>query len=160
MYHSPVLQRSPTADDERLRRDNMALPAAQPPPPYTANSPPNSRLSPYSPTSRSHHQLAYGTHYASRPAALTTSALPFSSGINQSPRHGPLPSPTSNGLNHINTSTYPPRESSNSTYYDPTSEHREGITAWGHSQSSTRSPRQVCTIDAYMSHSQRYPIVI
>lgn len=145
MYHSPVLQRSPTDEDERLRRDNMALPAAQPPPPY---SPPNSRSSPYSPTSRSHHQLAYGAQYPSRHAVSNTSALPLSSGINQSPRHGPPPSPTSNGLSHINTSMYPPREPSNSTYYDPTSEHREGITAWGHSHSSTRSPRQVSTIDA------------
>ena len=134
----------------------MAAPAAQPPPTYTANSPPTARLSPYSPTSRSHHQLAYSTQYSSRPTTSTPSALPLSSGINQSPRHGPAPSPTANGLSHINTSIYPPRESSNSTYYDPTSEHREGTTLWGHSHSSTRSPRQVCTIDASKSH----PIVI
>lgn len=154
MYHSPVLQRSPTDDDDRLRRDNMAVPAAQPPPTYTANSPPTSRLSPYSPTSRSHHHLAYGAQYSSRSTASIPSALPLSSGIYQGPRHGPSPSPISNGLSHINTSMYPPRESSNSTYYDPTSEHREGTIAWGHSHSSTRSPHQVCTIDACKSYTR------
>ena len=152
MYHSPVLQRSPTDDDDRLKRERTAASTTtQPPPSYTANSPTNSHFGPFSPTSRSHPQLAYGTQYPSRPTP-TPSALPLPSGMSQSPRHGPPPSPTSNGLTHINTSMYPPRESGNSTYYDPTSEHREGSMAWGHSHSSTRSPRQVCTIGACKSY--------
>ena len=154
MYHSPVLQRSPTDDDDRLKRERMAASTTtQPPPSYTANSPTNSHFSPFSPTTRSHPQLAYGTQYPSRPTP-TPSALPLPSGMSQSPRHGPPPSPTSNGLTHINTSMYPPRESGNSTYYDPTSEYREGSMAWAHSHSSTRSPRQVCTIDTCKSYQR------
>ena len=137
MYHSPVLQRSPTEEDDRLRRDNLAGTSTQHLPPFSARSPPHSHFHSYSPTNGTHSQPAY-TNYSSRPSSSAAMA-----GINQSPRIGPPPSPTSNGLSHINRSTYTPRELSTSTYYDPTSEHREGQTSWNHSQYPRRSPIQV-----------------
>ena len=138
MYHSPAppLQRSPKEDD-RIRRDSKVTVNTQQLPPYSARSP--TQFVPYSPTNGTHPQSPYN-QTSSRPS---TSAMAMPSGI--SPRLGPPPSPKSNGL-PPNNSAYTQRESSSSTYYDPTSEHREGSQSRGQPQYNIQSPVQVCQI--------------
>ena len=136
MYHGPAppLQRSPREDD-RIRRDSKVTVMTQQLPQYNARSPTN--FVPYSPTNGTHPQSPYNPS-SSRPS--TSGAMPMLSGI--SPRLGPPPSPKSNGL-PTNSSIHIQRESSNSTYYDPTSEHREGSQTRSQSQYNIRSPVQV-----------------
>ena len=68
----------------------------------------------------------------------------MTSTISQSSRLAPPPSPTSNGLSHINKPNYPSREAGSSTYYDPTSEHRDGPMSWSRPGYASHSPIQVC----------------
>lgn len=130
MYHSPVVQRSPTEEDDRLRRDSLAGAGVHQHPHYDRRSPTHAHIPSYSPTNGSHSQGPYNG-YSSRPS--TAAAMPLPSGVGQSPRLGPPPSPTSNGFSHMKQSGYMPRDPGASTYYDPTSEHRDGPANWGHS---------------------------
>ena len=141
MYHSPAFQRSPTEEDDRLRRESLKGSNIQQQhhTHYDGRSP-NAQLLSYSPTNGSHPQLSYNA-YPSRPSTATN--IPISSTVSQSPRLGPPPSPTTNGLSHINKSSYIPREAGSSTYYDPTSEHRDGPMNWNHPGYASRSPVQV-----------------
>ena len=146
MYHSPAppSQRSPKEDD-RIRRDSKVTVNTQQLPQYSARSP--TQFVPYSPTNGAHPQSPYN-QTSSRPSTSAAMAMP--SGI--SPRLGPPPSPKSNGL-PPNNSAYTQRESSSSTYYDPTSEHREGSQSRSQSQYNIQSPIQVCQIKKhYHSH--------
>lgn len=137
MYHGPAppLQRSPKEDD-RIRRDSKVTVTTQHLPQYNARSP--THFVPYSPTNGTHPKSPYNQP-SSRPS--TSAAISIPSGI--SPRLGPPPSPKSNGLPPSNPA-YTQRDSSSSTYYDPTSEHREGSQSRGQSQYNMRSPVQVC----------------
>ncbi len=136
MYHGPAppLQRSPKEDD-RIRRDSKATVNTQHLPQYNARSP--TQFVPYSPTNGTHPKSPYNQS-SSRPS--TSAAMQMPSGI--SPRLGPPPSPKSNGLPPSN-SAYTQREPSISTYYDPTSEHREGSQSRSQSQYNMQSPVQV-----------------
>ena len=140
MYHSPVVQRSPTEEDDRLRRDSLAGAGVQQHPHYDGRSPTHAHLHSYSPTNGSHSQGTYNG-YSSRPS--TAAAVPLPSGIGQSPRLGPPPSPTLNGFSHMKQSGYLLRDTGASTYYDPTSEHREGSVNWGHSAYSPVQVRRI-----------------
>lgn len=132
---SPGLQRS-SDEDERLRRDSKINVNAQQPPSLTARSP--THVFSYSPTNGTHPQSPYN-QYSSRPSSSTALPMPTPTGV--SPRLGPPPSPKSNGPAH--NSIYVPRDGSNSTFYDPTSEHREGQTGRNQPLYSSRSPVQV-----------------
>lgn len=132
---APVLQRSPDEDD-RLRRDAKAAVNTQQLPSFNNARSPTQYL-PYSPTNGTHPQSPYNNPYSSRPSTTTAMAIP--SGI--SPRLGPPPSPKSSGPAHGGAFLH--RESSSSTFYDPTSEHREGQTSWTHPHYPTHSPVQV-----------------
>ena len=136
MYHSPApLQRSPI-EDNRIRRDSKVTVNTQQLPQYSARSP--TQFVPYSPTNGIHPPSPYNQP-SSRPS--TASAMSMPSGI--SPRLGPPPSPKSNGL-PPNNAVYTQRDPNSSTYYDPTSEHREGSQTRSQSQYNIRSPVQVC----------------
>lgn len=134
---SPGLQRSD--EDDRHRRDSTIVVNTQQLPSFTARSPTN--FLPYSPTNGTHPQSPYN-QYSSRPSTSTTVNMP--TGI--SPRLGPPPSPKSSGPTH-HSSAYGSRDAGNSTYYDPTSEHREGQATWSSSQYPTNSPVQVSQTD-------------
>lgn len=139
MYHSPVIQRSPKEDEEHMRRDDRANSNSQQLPPYKARSPSAPQFPHYSPSNGT--QAAYNG-YSSRPSSST--ALPMTSSITRSPRLGRPHSP--NGLSHLNRGGYPhaPREAGSSTYYDPTSDHREGSSSWNQPAYQVPSPIQVC----------------
>ena len=138
MYHSSVIQRASTEEDDRLRRESMAGPSAQQIASYAA-SPPQAQFHAYSPTN-SNHQTSTFNSYSSRPTSSAAMQMPHN--VNQSPHLGPPQSPT-NGLSHINRPAYSSREPGTSTYYDPTSEHREGPATWAHSPYPVPSPVQV-----------------
>lgn len=131
MYHSPVRRRS-SASDDRMRRDSRASVSTQQLPPYNhanANSPTQC-----SPTNGTHPHSPYAHNSTSRPSSAT---ITMPSGV--SPRFGPPPSPKFNG--HPQRSPgYAYRENGGS-YYDPTSEHREGQ-GWSNAQ-YPKSPVQV-----------------
>ena len=139
MYHSPGIRRSSTEEDGRLRRDSRASTTAQHIPSYTAPSPTQAHFHNYSPPNGNHQSSTYNT-YSSRPSSSAAMQMPPS--INQSPRLGPPPSPT-NGLSHLNRSAYAAREPGTSTFYDPTSEHREAQVTWTQSPYPGPSPVQV-----------------
>ena len=140
MYNTSLVQRSPIEDEERVRRDSLAGTNNQPLPSYSARSPTQTHFHSYSPTNGTHPQANYGI-YSSRPSS--SGAMAVTPSINQSPRLGPPPSPKLNGHSHMDRPAYTPRESNSSTYYDPTSEYREGQLGWSQSQHATRSPIQV-----------------
>lgn len=137
MYPTPAsgLRRSPDEDD-RLRRESKVAVNTQQIPPFTTARSPTQYLA-YSPTNGTHPPSPFN-QYASRPS--TSAAIAIPSGI--SPRLGPPPSPKSAGPGH-GGSAYLAREAGNSTFYDPTSEHREGQTSRSHSHYPTHSPVQV-----------------
>ena len=130
---SPGLQRSD--EDDRHRRDSNIAVNTQQLPSFNARSP--THIVPYSPTNGTHPQSPYN-QYSSRSSTSATVNMP--TGI--SPRLGPPPSPKFGGPTH-NSSAYSSRDSGNTTYYDPTSEHREGQATWSNSQHPTNSPVQV-----------------
>lgn len=144
MYHSPVVQRSPTEENGRKRRDSMASSGVPPLPPYPARSPTQTHFHAYSPMNGNHQSSTYNA-YSSCPSSSAVMQMPQT--VNQSPRLGPPPSPT-NGLSQLNRPTYPAREPGTSTYYDPTSEHRESSMAWAQSPYPGPSPIQVSEYDA------------
>ena len=139
MYHNSVTRWSPIEEDERARRDNMAGSSVHQLPPYVSRSP---TLNHYSSSSTNgHHPSTAHPTYASRPTS--SAAMPASINISQSPRLGPPPSPTNGRLNLNRPAGYTPREPGTSTYYDPTSEHRESTTTWAPSPRPAYSPLQV-----------------
>ena len=140
MYHSSTVQRSPMEEDDRLGRDGRAGPGIQQQPPYTARSPLTNHYHNHSPTKPSAQQSGYPS-YSSRPSSSAAMQMPAS--VNQSPRLGQQPHSPTNGPSLINHSVYPPRDQGKSTYYDPTSEHREVNPSWNHSSYAGRSPMQV-----------------
>lgn len=124
------------SEDGRLRRDsNVAVNTQQLPPFNNARSP--TQHLPYSPTNGTHPQSPYN-QYASRPSTAVT--MPVPSG--PSPRLGPPPSPKSAGAGHSG-SAYMQRDSGGSTFYDPTSDRREGQTSRNQPQYQSHSPVQV-----------------
>lgn len=129
---STGLQRSD--EDDRHRRDSTIAVNTQQLPPFDARSP--THYLPYSPPNGTHPQSPY--QYSSRPSTSATANMPTSI----SPRLGPPPSPKSNRLPY-SLAGYSSREPGNSTFYDPTSEHREGQSTWSGSQYPTNSPVQV-----------------
>jgi hypothetical protein len=140
MYRSPVLQRSPLEEDDRLRGDKMS---AQHLPAYTTRSPPQARYNPYPATNGSHQRGSPGSQYP--PQTPTHTTLPPLQRMNGSPRPGPPTSPTAPTLPAINGSTGGMREAGSSTYYDPTSDNSERNMSWKRSsQPPVRSPIQVC----------------
>lgn len=138
MYHSSAVHRSPTEDEDRGGRDKRAGSNIQQLPPYTATSPSMAQYPSYSPTNGTHQQPPFSSF---PPRPTSSAAMPIPHPISHSPRLGSAHSPT-NGLSNINHATYTPRESGKSTYYDPTSEHRESNAGWP-SPYSSRSPVQV-----------------
>ena len=157
MYHSPVYRRSPppiSDEEDRLRRDNMGSSTIiQHHPPYDGRSPTHAHLHSFSPTNGSHPTATYS--YSSRPS--TSSAVPMASSISQSPRLGPLPSPTPNGLSHISKTGFGAREQTGSTYYDPTSEHRETSSTWNPSGYSSRSAHPSPVSARFPQQSPTFP---
>jgi len=139
MYPSPGVQRSPTEENGRKRRDSMASSGVPQLPRYPARSPTQTHFHAYSPTNGNHQSSTYNT-YSSRPSSSAAMQMPPT--INQSPRLGPPASPT-NGFSHLNRPTYSTREPGTSTYYDPTSEHRESSMTWAQSPYPGPSPIQV-----------------
>ncbi|KAI4144217.1 MAG: hypothetical protein LQ340_006741, partial [Diploschistes diacapsis] len=139
MYHSSAVQRSPTEEEERMRRERTGS-ASQRLPPYSARSPTMAHYS-YSPTNGPPPPATYGTAYASRPSSSAAMNVPSPLGPSQSPRLGPPRSPT-NGLPQLSRAAYTPREQSKNTYYDPTSDHRETPSTWSQSPYANRSPVQ------------------
>ena len=136
MYHNSVTKWSPIEEDERVRRDNMTGSSVHQLPPYVSRSP---TLNHYSGSSTNgHHPSTAHPTYSSRPSS--SAAMPASINIAQSPRLGPPPSPTNGLLNLNRPAAYTP---STSTYYDPTSEHRESTAAWAPSPRPAYSPMQV-----------------
>jgi hypothetical protein len=141
MYHSPINQRSSMEEDGRSRIDSMSNSGVQPP--YAVMSPTQAHFHSYSPSNGNHPSSTYN-NYSSRPTSSSTMQLPPA--INQSPRLGPPPSPTMNVLDrlaHINRSGYAAREPGSSTFYDPTTEHRESSATWAPSPYQAHSPIQV-----------------
>lgn len=135
MYHSPQsgLRRRSSEASDRIRRDSqVSINAPQLPPYNFAN--PNSPTQ-YSPTNGTHPQSPYIQHRTSRPS--TSAAMVKPSCI--SPPLGPPPSPKFNGVPQRSPS-YTHREVG-SSYYDPTSEHRENQ-GWSNSR-YPKSPVQV-----------------
>ena len=140
MYHSTAVSRSSMDEDDRLARDTGSRPgSAVQQPPYSARSPLVSHYHNHSPTKPSVQQSGYPA-YSSRPSSSAAMQMPPT--INQSGGLGQPHSPT-NGLSHLNRSAYTPRETSKSTYYDPTSEHRDINASWNHSPYAGRSPIRV-----------------
>ena len=147
MYQSPAVKRTPAEEEEYLARDKMAGSGNHQLPPYPRSPSMGRSYHNYSPTNGSHPQPSYG-NYGSRPSS--SAAMHAPPPVNQSPRLGQPQSP-SNGLAHINRPAYQSRETASSTYYDPTSEHRERDSTWTASSYAGRSPGQVCRIKFYVS---------
>jgi len=135
MYHSPQsgLRRRSSEASDRIRRDSQVSINTQQLPPYSyanANSPTQ-----YSPTNGAHPHSPYIQNRTSRPS--TSAAMVKPSCI--SPPLGPPTSPKFNGVTQRSPS-YAHREVG-SSYYDPTSEHRENQ-GWSNSR-YPKSPVQV-----------------
>ena len=143
MYPSSAVQRSPTDEEGRARRDRTGS-ASYHLPPYPTRSPTMAHYNPYSPPNGPPQQPVYNTGYAStsRPSSSAAMSVPSAFNPNQSPRQGPPQSPT-NGVTHTSLASYTPRDQGKSTYYDPTSEHRESQSSWNQSSYANRSPIQV-----------------
>ena len=146
MYSSTALQKSPAEEEDRVGRDKRANSNVQMPP-YSAHSPPVAQYAGYpSPKSSNVQQsstYSSNNNYSSRPSS--SAAAPIVSSLNHSPRLGTAASPT-NGLSQINRAPFSSREPppTKSTYYDPTSEHRDAnSSSWAHSPYAGRSPIQV-----------------
>ena len=144
MHRSPVLQRSPIDDDNRPRRELHS--SAQV---YDARSPTTTQRAPshhYSPPSATKALPPYDYQYTPRPS--TAGAAAHQPVVNQSPRLGPPPSPTSNGhlssngQLHYSNASFGMRDQGSSTFYDPTQEHREASASWNNTRATT-SPTQV-----------------
>ena len=122
-------------------------------PPYDGRSPTHAHRHSFSPTNGSHPPATY--NYSSRPS--TSSAAPMTSSINQSPRLGPPPSPTSNGLSHTSKAGYGAREQTGSTYYDPTSEHRDSSSTWNPTGYNSRSTHPSPVSARFPQQSPTFP---
>ena len=126
-------------DEDRRRRGSETAVNHSQLPSISTRSP--NRYLPYSPTNGTHPPSPYHT-YASRPS--TSAAMPAPAGV--SPRMALPPSPNGAASTHGGGAPYMGRELSTSTYYDPISEHREGLIN-RHSRSySSNSPVQVIRV--------------
>ena len=140
MYHSPVVQRSPTEEEDRMRRDTRAGSTSHQLPSYSSRSPTMSHYHSYSPPNGSVQHQRYDSAYPSRPSS--SAAMHISPSINQSPRLTTPASPT-NGLPQPSRNSYPQREPVKTTYYDPTADHREPSSSWNPHAYSSHSPVHV-----------------
>ena len=136
MYTSSAIHRSPVEEEERIGREKRANPSVQQLPPYSARSPTMGQFGEYSPKNGANPQSSYNS-YSSRPSS--SAAPQIGPALNRSPRLGPVASPT----NGVSRASYSARETSKTTYYDPTSEHRDTGNNWSHSPYAGRSPIQV-----------------
>lgn len=136
---SPSARPKSVEDDERRRRGSeTAMNNAQLPSISTRS--PTHYLT-YSPTNGTHPPSPFHP-YSSRPSTSAVMSAP--AGV--SPRSGPPPSPKATGATH-GSAPYTLRDLSNSTYYDPLSEHREGPTSRNNPPYSSNSPIQVGCLD-------------
>ena len=144
MYTSPVGPRPSREDEDRLRREpriDTNVPGTLNP--YSNPSPTMAQYHPYSPPNPplQQQQPAYSNYTSSRPSSSAAhQMLPTN---NQGP---PARQPTSPA--DVRGSAYPPREAVKSTYYDPTSEHRDGASSWSRQSPYTGRSPQVRNIRA------------
>ncbi len=136
MYSASSSARPKSVDDDDRRRRGSDTAVNHPPLPSISTRSPTQYL-PYSPTNGTHPPSPYHP-YSSRPS--TSTVMPAPAGV--SPRLGPPPSPKGAGSTH-GSAAYVLRDLSNSTYYDPISEHREGPTGWNNLAYPSNSPVQV-----------------
>ena len=175
MYNPPGVNRPSNAEEEdRIRRDTRTgtQQHRQPqlhPSPYTSQSPSmanhhhqqqqqqQQQAPPPHPPNHSHHhayssptngtnppplQQQYTSSYTSRPSSSSN----MQTNVGVSPGRYTPRSPT-NGFAQPVRGAYSPRETSKSTYYDPTSEHRDNSSTWSaptyNNNNNNRSPVQV-----------------
>ena len=164
------MQRSAIDEEERLRRDTR--PGSSAAAPHNHHQQPQQQQQQSPPQQQLHHQPAvygsrsptmaqplhqgystpmngtmpssssqhhYNTNYGSRPSS--SAAMQVNSGPSPSRPPPPPHSPT-NGVAQPSRNAYSPREAPKSTFYDPTSEHRESPSAWT-AQSYDRGSMQV-----------------
>lgn len=165
MYNPPSVHRPSDAEEEDRRRDTRAgsQQHRQPPlhpSPYNSHSPSmishhqqQQQQQPPPPANPHHHAYSPSTNGTipplSQPYTPTYSSRPSSSSnmqtnVGVSPGRYPTHSPT-NGFAQPARGAYSPREVSKSTYYDPTSEHRDNSSTWN-APTYNRSPVQVRTL--------------
>lgn len=124
-YHSTVMQRPQEEDDERLRRERMNG-SSQPPQPYHAQSPTQSKF----------HQSLHSTNGAHSRSSYTNTTDPYPAAAENAPApmtaasHVAIPpphSPQRSSGPSIYSADYqdPIRDKPISNYYDPTSDSSE-----------------------------------
>lgn len=129
-----------------MRRDTRASSTSHQLPPYSSRSPTMSHYHGYSPQNGSMQHQRYDSAYASRPSSSAAMHIPTN--VNQSPRLSTPASPT-NGLSQPSRSGYSQREPVKTTYYDPTTDHRENSSSWNPHSYNSHSPVHVSLHPSY-----------
>ena len=153
VYFTKAYQREVQQRDEDPMRRIDSRSAGSGLPAYVSRSPTSPHPRTYSPVKTSTQGASYNG-YASRPASSHVATM--TADANQSPR-GPSSHSPSNGMSQSNRTSQTAREQGSSTYYDPTSEHRDGPVGWNGTSYGGPSSMMVSTIVRVMPASVPHP---
>lgn len=141
MYHpSSSSQRSSIVDEGDWTQSNKTMATDRRQSSYTSHShsPTFSHFHP--PFTAANASYERGSSYPTIHHPPTPAPLPLSSAGQQSPgtRQVHIPSSSTNGFPPVNGSPFQPPEKASSTFYDPTSDHREASPTWTRSDYPNR----------------------